>query len=212
MTITAPGRARATGRARPLTSRAIRRPCALRRRRTGCWCSGRRSSGARGRGRRRRGSASSARTWWRADGVDRRSPARRPRASAAAEVMSTNFRSSPSEASSAWSSPAARDRRRRPAATSRPGPRCAALSISLFDRVADLADARPLGEQRGVGPAPNVAVGLDEDRRRPVGANTFHASSAVKLRNGAIQRSIACVMCHSAVCAERRASDFGAVV
>ena len=49
------------------------------------------------------------------------------------------------------------------------------------------------------------------DGRRP-GANTCHASSAVKLRNGAIQRSIACVMCHSAVCAERRASDFGAVV
>ena len=44
------------------------------------------------------------------------------------------------------------------------------------------------------------------------GANTFHASSAVKLRNGAIQRSIAWVICQSAVCALRRASDFGAVV
>ena len=46
----------------------------------------------------------------------------------------------------------------------------------------------------------------------PCGPNTFHASSAVKLRNGAIQRSIAWAMCQSAVCAERRASDFGAVV
>ena len=44
------------------------------------------------------------------------------------------------------------------------------------------------------------------------GANTFQASSAVKLKNGAIQRSIAWVICHSAVCAERRASDAGAVV
>jgi len=34
----------------------------------------------------------------------------------------------------------------------------------------------------------------------------------VKLRNGAIQRSIACEICHSAVCALRRASDLGAVV
>ena len=42
--------------------------------------------------------------------------------------------------------------------------------------------------------------------------NTFHASSAVKLRKGAIQRSMACVSCHSAVWALRRASDFGAVV
>ena len=44
------------------------------------------------------------------------------------------------------------------------------------------------------------------------GANTCQASSAVKLRNGAIQRSIACVICHSAVCAERRAGELGAVV
>ena len=42
--------------------------------------------------------------------------------------------------------------------------------------------------------------------------NTFQASSAVKLRKGAIQRSMACVMFHSTVCALRRASDFGAVV
>ena len=41
---------------------------------------------------------------------------------------------------------------------------------------------------------------------------TFQASSAVKLRNGAIQRSIACVICQSAVCALRRASDLGPVV
>ena len=44
------------------------------------------------------------------------------------------------------------------------------------------------------------------------GAAIFHAYSAVKLRNGAIQRSIACAMCHSAVCALRRACEFGAVV
>ena len=44
------------------------------------------------------------------------------------------------------------------------------------------------------------------------GTNTFHASSAVKLRNGAIQRSMAWVMWCSAVCAERRARLFGAVV
>ena len=44
------------------------------------------------------------------------------------------------------------------------------------------------------------------------GANTAQASSAVKLRKGAIQRSMACVICHSAVCALRRARLFGAVV
>jgi hypothetical protein len=40
----------------------------------------------------------------------------------------------------------------------------------------------------------------------------FQASSAVKLRKGAIQRSIACVMCQSAVCALRRAREPAAVV
>ena len=42
--------------------------------------------------------------------------------------------------------------------------------------------------------------------------NTFQASSAVNERKGAIQRSIACVRCHSVVCAARRAGDLGAVV
>ena len=39
-----------------------------------------------------------------------------------------------------------------------------------------------------------------------------HASSEVNERNGAIQRNMAWVSCHSAVCALRRASDLGAVV
>ena len=46
----------------------------------------------------------------------------------------------------------------------------------------------------------------------PAAPSTPQASSAVKLRNGAIQRSMAWVICHSAVCALRRASDLGAVV
>ncbi len=46
----------------PLPAPAIRPPRAPRRRRRGCGCSGRRSSGAPGHGRRRRASASSART------------------------------------------------------------------------------------------------------------------------------------------------------
>ena len=41
---------------------------------------------------------------------------------------------------------------------------------------------------------------------------SFQASSAVKLKKGAIQRSMACVSRHSAVCALRRASEWGAVV
>ena len=42
--------------------------------------------------------------------------------------------------------------------------------------------------------------------------NKPQASSAVKLRNGAIQRSMACVIWCKAVCALRRASDLGAEV
>ena len=57
----------------------------------------------------------------------------------------------------------------------------------------------------------SLYVSVKIDGERP-GASTGHASSAVKLRKGAIQRSIACVRCHSAVCAERLACDFGAVV
>ena len=41
---------------------------------------------------------------------------------------------------------------------------------------------------------------------------SFQASSAVKLRKGAIQRSMAWVMCHRAVWALRRAWLPGAVV
>jgi hypothetical protein len=44
------------------------------------------------------------------------------------------------------------------------------------------------------------------------GAAMAHASSAVKLRKGAIQRSMAWVICQSAVCAERLARLLGAVV
>ena len=40
-----------------------------------------------------------------------------------------------------------------------------------------------------------------------VPAKTAHASSAVNDRAGAIRRSRLCVMCHRAVCAERRACD-----
>ena len=50
------------------------------------------------------------------------------------------------------------------------------------------------------------------DAGEPAGPITFHASSAVKLRNGAIQRSIAWAMRPRAVCAERRACEAGAVV
>ena len=82
---------------------AIRRRSWLRRRRTGCWCSGRTGSGAPGRGRRRRASASSARTWWRC-WASTCTARPRPAPTSTAEVMRTNFRSSPSEASSAWSS------------------------------------------------------------------------------------------------------------
>ena len=46
----------------------------------------------------------------------------------------------------------------------------------------------------------------------PAAANTAQASSAVKLRNGAIQRSMAWVICHNAVCAERRANEWAPVV
>ena len=42
--------------------------------------------------------------------------------------------------------------------------------------------------------------------------NTPQASSAVKLKKGAIQRSIACVIWCSAVWALRLASDLGALV
>ena len=41
---------------------------------------------------------------------------------------------------------------------------------------------------------------------------TLHASSAVKLKKGAIQRNIAWVMAQSAVCALRRDSEDVAVV
>ena len=42
--------------------------------------------------------------------------------------------------------------------------------------------------------------------------NTAQASSAVKLKKGAIQRSMAWVIWCRAVCALRRASDLGALV
>ena len=71
---------------------------------------------------------------------------------------------------------------------------------------AHLASSAVVGRRRS---ASRSRVKIEPLRR---GANTAQASSAVKLRNGAIQRSMACVICHSAVCAERRASDFGAVV
>ena len=61
----------------------------------------------------------------------------------------------------------------------------------------------------GTSKVEKVSVKIDGDWP---GARIGHASSAVNDRNGAIQRSIACVICHSAVWAERRASDFGAVV
>ena len=109
--------------------------------------------------------------------------------------MSTNAGRRRATPAAAQSPAPALDRHARPAATSRPGPSARSASISLFDVVAHRADARPLREQRVVAPGARVAVGLDEDRRRRRPApNTFHASSAVKLRNGAIQRSIACVI------------------
>jgi hypothetical protein len=81
----------------------------------------------------------------------------------------------------------------------------------LVRDLADRAQAFPFREQRRIARLQRPE-GLGEDRDRRPGANTCHASSAVKLRKGAIQRSIAWVMCQSAVCAERRAKDLGAVV
>jgi hypothetical protein len=76
----------------------------------------------------------------------------------------------------------------------------------LVGHVADLADACPLGQQRLV-EWRQRQEGLQKiDSDRPT---TFQASSAVKLRNGAIQRSMACVICHRAVWALRRASEAG---
>ena len=67
----------------------------------------------------------------------------------------------------------------------------------------------------GAAESANVVVKIDTCSAGailPAADNTLQASSAVKLRNGAIQRSMAWVICHKAVWAERRASESAPVV
>ena len=146
--------------------------CAARRRRTGWRCSGRRASGAPGRCRRRRGSASSARTSARSltvgltknsarvgrcgERLDRRRRRDEDEAQVVAEARQ-QLAQSPGSASTSTS--ACSDEPSLPSARS--------ASICRFDSARDLADAlatwraAPASTQ-----ARDVAVGLDEDRRR----------------------------------------------
>ena len=105
-------------------------------------------------------------------------------------------------ASAAWL-----DDRPRPAATSRAGRSARSASICGSTSARTSRDALAhLASSAGVGPgAQRRCRSRRRSRAIAFGPNTFHASSAVKLRNGAIQRSIAWAMCQSAVCAERRA-------
>ena len=90
-----------------------------------------------------------------------------------------------------------------------PSVRSASISLFTASRISRMRAHFASSAASGVPNFQYIWVKIDADLP---GAKTCHASSAVKLRNGAIQRSIACAICHSAVCAERRASDFGAVV
>ena len=185
--------------------------CGLRRRRTGCWCSGRRSSGARRRADVVAPVPAALALRCALDGVDldrQLIACRQLRRRGDEHELAGRRRATP----------AAHGRR--------PAPCSASVGLQRRAHLAGGAQrldllVRPRRGSRGCAPTWPAArasgcverpVGLGEDRRLPPPRARFQASSAVKLRNGAIQRSIACVMCHSAVCAERRASDFGAVV
>jgi len=128
-----------------------------------------------------------------------------PAASVATEVMVTNFRSAPRLASSAWSSGAAwMVTAACSEAPMRPSARTSSMRLLTSSRISRmrLHLASSAGASPGAGMSQKVSVKMEGERP---GANTCQASSAVKLRNGAIQRSMAWVRCHSAVWALRRA-------
>ena len=83
------------------------------------------------------------------------------------------------------------------------------FSISLLAISRTCCTARHLSINAELLEARSVKVSKKIDSDLP---NVAHASSAVKLRNGDIQRSMAWVIWCRAVCALRRARDFGAVV
>ncbi len=87
--------------------------------------------------------------------------------------------------------------------------RTVSMALLTSSRIARMRCHFASSAASGASKRANVSVKIDGDLP---GARIGHASSAVNERKGAIQRSMACVICHSAVCAERRASDFGAVV
>jgi len=133
-----------------------------------------------------------------------------PSTTLTADVMVTNFRSSPSEASSARSSALAAIASS--ACSDEPTPpslRTSSMALLAASRMACTRSHLAISAESPDSRCQKVSAKIENDAP---GANTGNASSAVKLSIGAIQRSIACVMCHSAVCAERRAKDLGAVV
>ena len=85
--------------------------------------------------------------------------------------------------------------------------RSASISLFTVSRTARMVAHFASSASSASGRFRNVSVKIESPPSK-----TFHASSAVKLRNGAIQRSMAWVMRCSAVCALRRARDLGAVV
>ena len=127
---------------------------------------------------------------------------------AAAEVMKTNLSSSPRLFRSPKLGPDA------PISTvacsdepTLPSLRKASICLFTCSRAARMPAHFASSASSGASNCQNVSMKIDSLLpKKP------QASSAVKLRKGAIQRSRACVRCHSAVWALRRSGLLGAVV
>ena len=81
------------------------------------------------------------------------------------------------------------------------------MSLFTWSRISRMRVHLVSSASSGVPKSLKVSMKMDSEVPK-----ACQASSAVKLKNGAIQRSMACVMRYSTVCAERLANDLGALV